>query len=349
MGLIYSLMDKVAALFLFISLLLFLPPLYLFKFINSFLSSRFPENLTNKVVLIVGASSGIGEHLAYEYAKRGALLVLVARRKNSLRDVAKMAEDIGSPGVLAIPADYTKPDECQRFIDTTIQNFGRLDHLVNVAGVVALPLFEEMADPFHFQALMDVNFWGPVYTTYFALPHLKRSRGRIVGVTSFSAYTNIPRMTMYNASKGAVRNFYHTLRIELGADIDITEIIPGVIESELTKGKIFTEEGRLEVDQDLRDASLGIVPIERTKAFAHAVVERVRSGARWVLEPPWYIGLYYIRVLIPEVAEWGMRLLYVTPPGVPATEDLAKKLADLPFVKEILYPPSVRSPEIKRD
>ncbi|KAJ4790908.1 hydroxysteroid dehydrogenase 1 [Rhynchospora pubera] len=156
-------------------------------------------------------------------------------------------------------------------------------------------------------------------------------------------------MTMYNASKGAVRNFYHTLRIELGADIDITEIIPGVIESEITKGKIFTEEGRLEVDQDLRDASLGIVPIERTKAFARAVVERVCSDARWVLEPPWYIGLYYIRMLIPEVAEWGMRLLFVTPPGVPATEDLAKKLANLPFVKEILYPPSVRSPEIKRD
>ncbi|XP_078156129.1 11-beta-hydroxysteroid dehydrogenase A-like isoform X1 [Carex rostrata] len=349
MGLINRFMDIVAPPFLLIALFFFLPPFYLYKLINSFLSSRFPEDMANKVVLIVGASSGIGEHLAYKYAKRGAFLVLVARRKKSLQDVARMCRDFGSPSVLAVPADFTNPEECQKFVNATIKSFGRLDHLVNVAGVAALPLFEEIAEPSHFQAVMDVNFWGPVYTTYFAIPHLKKSRGRIVGVTSVSAYTNIPRMTIYNASKGAVRNFYHTLRIELGAEIDITEVIPGAIESEITKGKILTEEGRIVVDQDLRDASVGIVPIERTRDFARSVVERVCNGASCVIEPPWYLGLYYFRAFIPEVTEWGMRLFYVTPPGVPATEDLAKKLMDLPFVKYILYPPPVRSPEIKRD
>ncbi|XP_078156130.1 11-beta-hydroxysteroid dehydrogenase A-like isoform X2 [Carex rostrata] len=294
MGLINRFMDIVAPPFLLIALFFFLPPFYLYKLINSFLSSRFPEDMANKVVLIVGASSGIGEHLAYKYAKRGAFLVLVARRKKSLQDVARMCRDFGSPSVLAVPADFTNPEECQKFVNATIKSFGRLDHLVNVAGVAALPLFEEIAEPSHFQAVMDVNFWGPVYTTYFAIPHLKKSRGRIVGVTSVSAYTNIPRMTIYNAS-------------------------------------------------------VGIVPIERTRDFARSVVERVCNGASCVIEPPWYLGLYYFRAFIPEVTEWGMRLFYVTPPGVPATEDLAKKLMDLPFVKYILYPPPVRSPEIKRD
>jgi 11beta/17beta-hydroxysteroid dehydrogenase len=99
----------------------------------------------------------------------------------------------------------------------------------------------------------------------------------------------------------------------------------------------------------LFQASVGPVPIERSRDFAHAVVEKVCSGSRYVIEPPWYLGLYYFRVFIPELAEWGMRLFYVTPPGVPAIEDLAKKLVDLPFVKDIMYPPSVRSPEIKQD
>ncbi|KAJ3675804.1 hypothetical protein LUZ60_004846 [Juncus effusus] len=149
------------------------------------------------------------------------------------------------------------------------------------------------------------------------------------------------------ASKGAVASFYHTLRAELGDEIGITEIIPGLIESEITKGRTFTEEGIMKVDQQLRDAALGPAPVERTEAFARSIVKATCRGARYVLEPPWWWGMYYFRVFIPDISEWLIRFLYATPPGVPATENLAKKLVDLPFVKDVLYPPSLRSPKIK--
>ncbi|KAF8390678.1 hypothetical protein HHK36_025205 [Tetracentron sinense] len=112
----------------------------------SILSSIFSENVAGKVVLITGASSGIGEHLAYEYARRGACLVLVARRETRLREVAERACGFGSPEVVVVRADVSKVDDCRRFVDETVNHFGRLDHLLNNAGVASVCKFEDATD-----------------------------------------------------------------------------------------------------------------------------------------------------------------------------------------------------------
>ncbi|GJN27818.1 hypothetical protein PR202_gb15870 [Eleusine coracana subsp. coracana] len=284
-------------------LALFLPAYYVYKLTTYFLGAVFPENVAGKVVLITGASSGIGEHLAYEYAKRGAYLALVARREVSLREVGDRALALGSPGVLVLPADVSKPDQCDKFIDDTIRYFGRLDHLVNNASIWQVCKFEEVEDVNYFRELM--------------------------------------------ASKAAAVNFYDTLRMELGRDIRITEVVPGVVESEITKGKILSKEGEMKVDQDERDAVLGPTPADRVGDFARTVVRDVCRGARYVFEPRWYMGVYFLRACVPEVLAWNSRLLTINRVGASSTDTLGKWLVDLPGVRGIVQPPSLRSPEIK--
>ncbi|EEC77184.1 hypothetical protein OsI_15677 [Oryza sativa Indica Group] len=319
------------------------------SFLGALLAAAAADDVAGKVVLITGASSGIGEHLAYEYARRGAYLALVARREESLREVGDAALAAGSPGVLVVAGDVSSPDDCRKFVDDTIRYFGRLDHLVNNASIWQVGKFEELTDVNHFRKLMDINFWGHVYPTRHAIPHLKKTRGRIVGVTSNSSYIFMPRNTFYNASKAAAANLYETLRMELAGDgIAITEVIPGVVESEITKGKMLTKEGDMRVDQDERDAILGAAPVERAGEFARAAVRGVCGGERYVFEPRWYRAAYTLRVCFPEALEWCARLLTVWRLG-PATTDTVGRwlLLGVPGQRWLSQPASLRSPEIK--
>ncbi|XP_022137234.1 11-beta-hydroxysteroid dehydrogenase 1B-like, partial [Momordica charantia] len=225
-----------------------LPAYLIFKFLSYIIKSIFSEDVDGKVVLITGASSGIGEHLAYEYAKRGAYLALVARRENRLREVAHVAELLGSPYALVIKADVSKIEDCKRCIDTTIAHFGRLDHLVNNAGITSINLFEEYDDVRNMASVMDINFWGTVYCTYNAIPHLKRSRGRIIGIASSAEWLPAPRLSFYSASKAAVASFYETLRTEIAKEVGITIVTPGLTESEVTQGKFISKTGQMYLD-----------------------------------------------------------------------------------------------------
>ncbi|KAK1319151.1 11-beta-hydroxysteroid dehydrogenase 1A [Acorus calamus] len=246
-------MNMVAPPATFVTLFLFLPPFLLFKLFLSFLSLFFPENMSGKVVLITGASSAIGEQLAYQYAVRGASLALVAKREDRLHEVADTAREVGAPDVLVVPADVIRADECQRFVEITMNHFGRIDHLVNNAGIASLCMFEEILDITNFAPVMDVNFWGSVYPTYFALPHLKRSRGRIVVIASAAGWLPMPRMSFYNASKAALINFYETLRLEFGQEIGITIVTPGWIDSE----RFLSKEGEVRAETEIEGVRAG--------------------------------------------------------------------------------------------
>ncbi|KAJ4973249.1 hypothetical protein NE237_006423 [Protea cynaroides] len=118
-------MNIVASPTILITLFLFLPSFLFFKFFLFIVRSIFPENVAGMVTLITGASCGIGEQLAYQYAKRGAWLVLVARRENGLQQVAETARELGSLDVLTVRADVSKLEDCKRFIDEALDHFGR--------------------------------------------------------------------------------------------------------------------------------------------------------------------------------------------------------------------------------
>ncbi|MCO5597611.1 hypothetical protein L7F22_051691 [Adiantum nelumboides] len=323
-------------------LLLSLPTVYFLRFIRSLLTVIFKENVKGKVVLITGASSGIGEQVAYQYARRGAILVLVARREERLRAVADRSSKLGAMHTHVITGDVAKEGDCQRFIDETIQRFGHLDHLVNNAGISHSFLFEDAPDPSTFQPIMDITFWGQIYPTLYALPHLRRTRGKIIVNDSVVAWLPVPRMSIYNAAKAGILNFYETLRIEIEPAVGITIVTPGYIESEMTKGKFMTREGRLVVDDEQRDIQVGPWPVEYAETCAKAMVLGALKGKRHVQVPAWFSVFILYRVFAPELIDWMYWFLYVkktSPHGKP----YSKAILDATGAKQALYPPSIRS------
>ncbi|ESR50119.1 11-beta-hydroxysteroid dehydrogenase 1A [Citrus sinensis] len=326
----------------------FLPLYLLFKFLHFVIRTINAEDVAGKVVLITGASSGIGKHLAYEYARRRARLVLVARRERQLREVADQAELMGSPFALAIPADVSKVDDCKHFVDVTMEHFGRLDHLVTNAGVVPMCLFEDYTDITKPAPAMDINFWGSAYGTYFAIPYLKQTKGKIIVVASAAGWLPPPRMSFYNASKAAKIALYETLRIEFGGDIGITIVTPGLIESEITGGKFLNKNGKLEVDQEIRDVQISLLPVQPTEECAKAIVNSACRGDRYLTQPSWVGVTYYWKMLWPEIIEWCNRVLLMTGPGTSQRDTLSKKILDAANeIKEFLTPGTVPFDELK--
>ncbi|KAL7227974.1 hypothetical protein ACSBR1_022781 [Camellia fascicularis] len=255
----------------------------------------FPEDMEDKVVIITGASSAIGEQIAYEYAKKRSNLVLVARREHRLRGIGENARQMGAKHVMIMAADVVK--ECRRFVNETINFYGRLDHLVNTASLGHMFYFEEAPDSSVFPVLMDINFWGNVYPTYVALPYLQQYHGRIVVNASVQNWLPLPRMSLYSAAKAALINFYETLRFELRDDVGITVATHGWIATEINRGKFMV------------NASGGCV-----EKFARLIVSGACRGDAYVNFPNWYDIFLLYRVFAPNVLRTGRPLLEGPPP-----------------------------------
>ncbi|XP_021865926.2 11-beta-hydroxysteroid dehydrogenase A [Spinacia oleracea] len=326
----------------FTTLICFLPPILCLRFCLSCLKSIFTENVSGKVVLITGASSGIGEHLAYEYARRGANLALIARRRQHLENVAETSRYLGAPHVLVIPADVCKVEDSKRFINETVNHFGRLDHLVNNAGIATMSMFEEFTHITNAAPVMETNFWGSIYSTHFAIPHLRKSRGKIIVTASSGAWLPAPRMTFYTASKAAQVIFFETLRVELGGDIGITIVTPGLIESELTKGKFLSKEGNMVFDKEMRDVQVSAVPVESVDRCAKAIVDSACRGDRYLTVPSWMKVTILWKIFLPEILEWCNRMSLATGPEKPPTEAPSKKILNFTGLQRIMYPPSIQ-------
>ncbi|KAJ0595818.1 putative 11-beta-hydroxysteroid dehydrogenase [Helianthus annuus] len=273
--------------------------------------SFFVEDIANKVVVVTGASSGIGEQIAYEYAKRGANLVLVARRDQRLRGISENARRLGAPNVLRMAADVVKEEDCRRFINETISTFGRVDHLVNTTSLGHTFYFEEANDASVFPMLMDINFWGNVYPTYVALPYLRQSHGRIVVNAAVENWLPLPRMSLYSAAKAAVVNFYETLRYELNGEVGITIATHGWIGTEMTHGKFMLEEGAEMQWKEEREVQASGSPVEE---FAKLIVSAAVRGSANVKFPSWYNVFLLYKAFAPDVLTWTFRLL-LSPQG----------------------------------
>ncbi|XP_074316532.1 11-beta-hydroxysteroid dehydrogenase 1A-like [Silene latifolia] len=349
MDLLNKVLNIVTPILTLLILCIFLPPFQLVKVILSIVRYFSSEDVAGKVVVITGASSGIGEQLAYEYARRGAFLVLAARREKSLREVANLCVELGSPDAIAVPADVSKINDCKRIVDSTIAHFGRLDHLVTNAGITSMSMFEDYEENTMPTSIMDINFWGAVYITRFAIPHLRSTRGKIIAMSSCASWLTTPRLSIYNASKAAMASFYETLRVEVGSDIHVTLVTPGLFESEITKGKHLSREGLMNVDPLQRDVVVSLFPMETTERCAKVVINSACRGQRYVTTPAWYRVSYWWRVFWPELVELVFRLFYVTERGVSPSESLSKKLMDLPGLKEIVHPSSIQCSGVKTD
>jgi len=185
--------------------------------------------MKDKVVVITGASKGIGAELARQLAAKGSKLVLAARSEKELEEVAAACKKLGA-SVVTVKADVTTERDCQAIVAGAMVAYGRLDALVNNAGATMWARFEDIEDMEILKRIMDVNYMGAVYCTKHALPLLKQSKGLIVGISSLAGRTGVPTRTGYSAAKHAMTGFFDSLRIELeDSGVAVTMIYPGFV------------------------------------------------------------------------------------------------------------------------
>ncbi len=194
--------------------------------------------MQNKVVVITGASSGIGKALAQKYATEGWSLVLAARRIELLHEIEKQYPEVN---FLLVKTDVTSEVDCKNLIDRTIEEFGQIDILINNAGISMRALLDNV-DLQVIRKVMDVNFWGTVYCTKYALPWLLASKGSLVGVISVGGYVGLPGRSGYSASKFAVRGFLDSVRIEnRRSGLHVLIAAPGFTTSEIRKHALLAD------------------------------------------------------------------------------------------------------------
>ncbi len=202
-------------------------------------------NFDNKVIIVTGASEGIGRAVCHALSAWSVKLVIAARNKERLLSLQQELSSTKAD-VLPITTDVTDQQQCTALIDQTIAHFGQLDILINNAGMTMWSSFEELEDLNVFQRLYDINVMSCVYCTKAAIPHLKKTKGHIVGVSSVAGLTGVPTRTAYSASKHAMIGFFDALRIELqDDDISISVICPDFVVSEIHKRAIGKDGGAL--------------------------------------------------------------------------------------------------------
>ena len=207
----------------------------------------------DKVAIVTGASSGIGLATATLLAKYQAKVVLAARSEDKLNELSRQLSQYSE--VISVKTDVSIQEECRRLIEKTIQKFGRIDILINNAGISMRAMFKDL-DLSVIHRLMDVNFWGTVQCTKFALPYLLKSRGAVVGIVSIAGYTALPARTGYSASKFAIRGFLDTLRMEhLRDGLNVLVYAPGYTASQVRRNAL-TADGSAQGETPLDESRL---------------------------------------------------------------------------------------------
>lgn len=230
--------------------------------------------MKEKVIIITGATSGIGKALAYECASRGAWLTLSARNMEKLMEVS---EDLLRTGIRVLPvkADVSVEEDCRELIRKTVEEYGRIDVLISNAGISMRALFAEV-DLNVLRKLMDTNFWGTVYCSKFALPYLLESNGSLVGVSSIAGFKGLPGRTGYSSSKFAIQGLLEVIRIEnrkKGLHVLITA--PGFTASNI-RNVALSKDGSQQGETPLDESKL--MPAETVaRKIADAIEKRKRT------------------------------------------------------------------------
>ncbi len=230
--------------------------------------------MKDKIVIITGASSGIGRACAIAFSDAGAKVVLAARDLNKLAEIELILKNKGRE-VLVVVTDVSKEEDCKQMIETTVAHFGKIDVLINNAGLSMRALFLDL-DLKVLKHLMDVNFWGTVYCTKFALPYLLSVKGTVVGVSSIAGKKGLPARTGYSASKFAMEGFLETLRIEnLKTGLNVLVVSPGYTASNI-RNTALSKDGSEQGDSPLDEVNL-MSSEEVAKHILKGVMNRKRD------------------------------------------------------------------------
>ncbi|MCX6282812.1 MAG: SDR family oxidoreductase [Bacteroidetes bacterium] len=228
--------------------------------------------MQNKIIIITGASSGIGRALAIEAHKRGAKVVLAARRTGLLEEFTSTWD---TADFLTVQADVTHEDDCRHLIEAALQKFDRIDVLINNAGISMRALFEDV-DLEVIRRLMNTNFWGTVYCSKYALPYLLKTKGSLVGVSSVAGYKGLPGRTAYSASKFAMHGLLEVIRIEnMKKGLHVLIACPGFTASNI-RNVALSKDGSSQVETPLDESKL--MPAETVASHICNAIEKRKNA-----------------------------------------------------------------------
>jgi short-subunit dehydrogenase len=210
--------------------------------------------MKDKVVLITGGTSGIGKAMAFEFGKKGSKVFVTGRNVSELEKAISelKANSVDASGM---PADVSVEDDNRRMAEKVINDFGRIDVLINNAGISMRALFEEL-DLEVMKRVMDVNFYGVLYATKYCLPEIIRNKGSIVGISSIAGFRGLPGRTGYSASKFALNGFLEALRTEfLERGVHVLTACPGFTESNIRK-RALTKDGEAQGESPRNESKM---------------------------------------------------------------------------------------------
>ncbi|MBF6560654.1 MAG: SDR family oxidoreductase [Candidatus Binataceae bacterium] len=248
----------------------------------------------DRAVLITGASSGIGRDLATTFARMGAHVALIARRKSVLEDLAREIEAAGGTAI-AIAADVTRCDEVRKAVERTLAQFNRLDVLINSAGI-ALPSAVETIPPEDLERMLSVNLMGTLHAMQAVLPSMRaKGAGSIVNIASLAGRRGMPPLGGYCATKFAVVGLTEALRVELyGSGIRVSLVMPGVIDTPM-----ITEASGKDRAKSLPES----MPAMPAQWVTWAVIAAVVLGLTEVDVPPGAVVMEKIAALFPSLTD----------------------------------------------
>ena len=255
----------------------------------------------HQVIIITGASAGIGEALAYALAPQSPKLVLVARDRRRLEEVAAICNGLGAT-TLVVPTDIADPQACEEMVKCALNNFSRINVLVNNAGMSMWARVDDVHDVSQFKQIIDVNLLGSVYCTKFSLPFLKQTQGRIVAISSVASLTGVPSHAIYCASKHAMNGFFESLRIELGGTgVSVTIVAPDFVQSEIHVRSLGADGNPL--GRHLQDHSSFL----SAETCADIIVQAMTHRKRFVVTSLRGKLGRWIKLCFPSVIDWMAR------------------------------------------
>ncbi|MDR8525376.1 SDR family oxidoreductase [Shewanella fidelis] len=241
---------------------------------NQILNDELASKFSDKVIIITGASEGIGRALAIALASFDCQLVITARNLERLNSLAAELTLLGQSPLVHV-ADVTQQEQCSGLIQACMSHFGRLDILINNAGMTMWSRFDELEDLSVLSQIMQVNYLASAYLTHAAIPHLKLSQGQIVAVASLAGMTGVPTRSGYAASKHAMIGFFDSLRIELTDDkVAVTLICPDFVVSQIHK-RALDEHGKPLGDTPMQESKI-MTAEECAQMMLPAIAKRQR-------------------------------------------------------------------------
>lgn len=229
--------------------------------------------MNNKVVLITGGSSGIGKACAFAFGKAGAKIAITGRNEATLQ---KAGNALAAAGIdaITVQADVSSMADCHKMVQETLTAFGKIDVLINNAGISMRALFEE-ADVDVIRKVMDINFYGTVYATKAALPEIIKNKGSIAGISSIAGYRGLPARTGYCSSKFAMQGFLESLRVELlKKGVHVLVAAPGFTASNI-RNTALSKDGSAQKESPLNEQK-----IMSAETVANYILKAVRKRKR---------------------------------------------------------------------